>query len=259
MDRTTTTTTFIKKYFIVGAVVLGSIAALSQIFVSAYPEEITKTKSLHTNAKKLRYQNRIDAFALLEKINKNIDLPEDVLKESKELILDHSKNERDVIVYTKKLKEVKAAHKVNGFANWNAFLGGIGSPTLLFVVAIIFLILYLYRNSIDLKEISKSYIFISTACLFTSLVYLIWGFSPKKEISYIFYMVGIVFTSIFSTLFLIRFLKFLFSNQREVKLQKALNAFARFAFRGARKHIKEGEKAKIEYEKDLVKTLKDGM
>lgn len=253
------TKTIIRKYFIIGAVIIGTITALSQLFTEVYPKDISDARSIHVKSRNLRDQNRIQAFSLLEKINKTGDFSEDLLIESKKLILEHKKNEKESLSNYVNLKKVKASHKVNGFPNLNSFLDGIGMPVLVFVIAIIFFLLYVYRKSINFTEISKSFLFVSLLCFFSSSVYLIWALSPELEINRAIYISGLICSSLVAVLFLTKFLKHIFNNDKEYKLQKAINAISRFAFIDVKKHLKDDNETKEAYRKEKLEALKKGM
>ncbi|WP_452601932.1 hypothetical protein [Pontimicrobium sp. MEBiC06410] len=245
--------------FIIGAVIIGTITALSQLFADAFPEDISIARSKLSHSKKIRYEKGLEAIALLEKINESERLPKSLFIESKNIILEYNEYKKKTINNASNLKKIKNSHKINGFPNLNSFLDGIGMPVLVFVIAIIFFLLYVYRKVINFNEISKSFLFVSLLCFFSSSVYLIWALSPKLEINKAIYISGLICSSIVAVLFLIKFLKYIFNSDKEYKLQKAITAISRFAFIDVKKHLKEDNETKEAYRKEKLEALKKGM
>ena len=201
----------IRKYFLIIAVAIGVVAAMSQLFFDVNNVTVTEKRKEQQLARKDRDSKRVMGMKVLGDIYAMNVLPDSLNKKVAELVSEHQKVEKKSEALYAELLTLKDAQKVRNFKNWNTFFGSIGNPVFILITGILFIIFYILRNSIDWKKLSKAFIYLGLMYLFVASVYLIWAFSNSLEIHKVYYIVGLIFASIFAAFGLNKLTRYLFN------------------------------------------------
>lgn len=238
---------FCFSIFILGAMFI-VVAPLLHIYCSK-DNPIVQNYKLQLNEEIIQIEQEINALRL--DYDNNKISAETYIHENDELfnLLKEITNKNDELI---KLKIDE--NRYFGWVTFRKFMVGFGIrlPYLLFSIIISFLISKINTVSIFLK---RCFFVIQTICYSSSFYVLIWCFWYSQDYPIETYrftiVVGCVLVAIASVNFIIYKELFL------LKLQKALNAFSRFALIDVKKHINPDKIP--DYRKDLYQTLKDGM
>ncbi len=201
----------IRKYFLIIAVAIGVVAAMSQLFFDVNSEAVIEVRKEQRSARKDRDAKRVMGMDMLNDIYTMNVLPDSLNKKVAELFSEHQIAEKKSEILYSELLNLKNAQKIRNFPNYNSFADAIGNPILILITGILFILLYILRNSIDWKKISKAFIHLGLMYLFVASVYLIWAFSNSLEIHRVYYIVGLIFASIFATFGLNKLTRYLFN------------------------------------------------
>lgn len=197
---------------------------MSQLFVSPFMDDVVEKRNEHKQVRNNRDADRVEGIHLLDNFVKLNILPDSLQTKAKELVISHSYNEDKSDQLYKELIALKKSKKVSGFSNLNIFLASIGNPIFILITGFLFIILFIFRRTIDWEKLVKSFLYLGLMYLFVAFVYLFWGFSPTPEIDVVYYIGGIILGSVFATIGLKHLLKYLFkvNSIKEEKLLKAI-------------------------------------
>jgi hypothetical protein len=217
--------TTIKQYFVIFAVMIGVIAALSQLFAEPFNKEIINKRSVHKEARDTRDEERVQGMNLLDQIVAMNILPDSISMKAESLVASHKINEERSLTLFNELKSLKKADKIRNFQNLNSFLDAIGNPILLLITGILFTLFFIYRRSINWIKLSRCFIYLAFMYFTVASVYLIWALSVEMEINLLIYIAGILIASLFAVIALLKMIKYLFkpnTSFKEVGLTKAI-------------------------------------
>ncbi len=189
----------IRKSIIVIAVMFGVIAAFSQLFSEAKPQEIANARKNNVDQREKREYTRDEIVSLLDGylIKKNV--PSEVFeKEGKLLLADYNVNAENAKLALQKLNSVKAEHKFRGFANFNIFLANIGPSIFGCIMSILVYLFYLFLKREKYLASSKALKFVSQAMFITFFTYLVWALYPKSDLNRIVYMLSLLILSYYA-------------------------------------------------------------
>lgn len=214
----------IKKYFVIFAVILGVIAALSQLFAEPFNDEIINKRAVHKKVRNTRDSERIEGMGLLDQIVSMNILPDSISLKVENLVSSHKINEGKSLILYNELKALKKADRIRNFQNLNSFLDAIGNPILLLITGFLFLLFYIYRKSIDWINLSKCFFYLAIMYFTVASVYLIWAFSYEMEIDFVIYLGGIFVAAIFTVIGLLKMIKYVFKPNTSLKENNLIKA-----------------------------------
>lgn len=210
--ETTTTKITIRRWIIIVCISIGVFSSFSQLFFESRPIEIDKARTIHIEARESRDQKRIEGNILLEKIvNNQITDIDEIKKISINHLAELEKLEKKSETLYEDLKKIRSSYKVFGFRNMSSFLDAIGNPIFIFSLGLILLLVSIFLKKKGYHAFSSSLFFAFLTSLISFSVYFYWCFSSSWEIHKGFYIVGLIFASLFTVFFLSNFLKSYFN------------------------------------------------
>lgn len=198
-EETTKTTTTIRKSIIITAVIIGIIAAFSQLLTESNPKEISTARANNKCDRENRDYTRDEILTLLENhlVAKTIDKDVFDLKAA-ELLSVYKQKAAASNEAIKILNETKASYKFRGFDNVNTFLANFGVYLFGSIMA---LLLYLFSIHLMREKYSstgKSLKFISQAMFAVFFTYFLWSVNPNNDLYRSTYIGALLLTSYFA-------------------------------------------------------------
>ncbi len=227
VEGTTTTTTTIRKTFVIAAVVIGVIAAYSQLFFETKPSAIENARKDNVYFRNDRDKTRDEILAFLETQVKEKTLDKSINDRAKQLLNTYnSKAEKSDIAFAK-LKTIKADYRIRGYRHINAFLQGIGLPLYIFFTAIVIYIVGIFLKREKYNPVGNLVKLIAKISFVTSLTYIYWALNPQADVHQAVYVVNLLIAAYFTSKVVVWVLKKNFFNIPHLKHHKLINALTR--------------------------------
>ncbi len=225
--ETMKTTITIRKTFVIVAVVIGVIAASSQLFVETRPADIQNARKDNVAFRNDRDKTRDEILLFLETQIKENTLEKSANQRAKQLLTTYNIKAKKSDLAFSKLKSVKADHNIRGYLHLNAFLQGIGLPLYIFFTSLIIYIIGIFLKREKYSPVGNLVKIIARISFVTSLTYIYWALNPQAELHQAVYVVNLLFAAYFTSKLVVWVLKKNFFNIPYLKYDKLINALTR--------------------------------